>query len=142
MLIGVGIIGTYIYKPALFNNLKPVSGKLDTAPRVVKKRDTDSLKKPNSIAPAVTKPDSVAPVDTFGIVAGQFKTSRMAKIEAERYVKKGFNAGVHRNPDNKHYDVNLGIYTNNDSAKNALTIAKQKLNTQDISIHTYPFKKQ
>lgn len=148
VLIGVGIIALFEYKPALFNRVKPLFGNLThtTTPLPVKISTADSIKRAQQaqkdigIAQTVQATDSVG-VDTFGIVVSMFKTSKVAKIEADRYVKKEFSAGIHRNPDNKHYDVILGTYLNNDSAKAALIKAKQKLNIQDISIHTYPYKK-
>lgn len=143
VLIGVGIIATYIYKPALFNSFKPLFGKVANTPPpppVVKKNNADSLTKDTVEAtPAVIKTESITPVDTFRIVVGSWQGLKKATQDAEEHTKQGFNAEVHK--AGVRYQVTVATYNNNDSAKAALPIFKEKLKKQDIRIQIYPFKK-
>jgi len=146
--IGAALIGAYKFKPELFDRF---TNKQTVAVVQAKLSKADSLKQALQAQKdlGITPVDSsgkaktdIAGVDTFRIVAGSFKTLRMATREADNYTKKGVTAGVNFNIKNKRYEVNAGTYLNSDSAQAALPVMKQKLNKPDIYIQTYPFKKQ
>ncbi|OCX51433.1 hypothetical protein BEL04_15515 [Mucilaginibacter sp. PPCGB 2223] len=147
VVIGVAIIGIYIYKPALFSRFKPILGKLShkTAPAPAIST-ADSLKRAQQAqkdigivhtVPSLQK-DSVG-TDTFRIVVGSWQGLKKATQDAEDHTKQGINAEVHRSGGK--YQVTVATFNNNDSAKAALPVFKEKLKKQDIRIQTYPFKK-
>jgi len=146
VLIGVGIIVLFEYKPALFNRVKPLFSNLahHPAPPPVKISTADSLKRAQQaqkdigIARTVAATDSVG-TDTFRIVIGSWQGLRKAALDAEEHTKQGVNAEVHKAGGK--YQVTVATYNNNDSAKAALPVFKEKLKKQDIRIQIYPFKK-
>ncbi len=145
VLIGVGIIALFEYKPALFNRVKPLFGNLShTTPPPVKISTADSLKRAQQaqkdigISHTVAATDSVG-TDTFRIVFDSWKGFKKASQLAEERTKQGINAEVHKAGGK--YQVTVATYNNNDSAKAALPIFKEKLKKQDLRIQIYPFKK-
>jgi len=144
VVLGIGIIGAYIYKPALFSRIKPMMHK--TVQPVQKLSTADSLKRAQQaqkdigIAPGVNKADST-PVDTFRIAIHSWKTFNKAKADADDLNQKDIKAEVHKMGE-KTFQVTTGNYINNDSAKAALPIIRQKLKNSTIHIQLYPFKKQ
>jgi len=145
IVAGVTVIGLYLYKPALFDRLI----KHNSVTVVTKTSHDDSLKqalqaqKDMGIVPATSSSvtNTVAPVDTFRIIEGSFKTSRKANEEAGICKKKGVAADVFKDDAIKKYRVIVGTYFNLDSANAAVPALKEKLKS-DISVQTYPFKKQ
>jgi len=146
VLIGVGIIALFEYKPALFNRVKPLFSNLahHPAPPPVKLSAADSLKRAQQaqkdigITRAVVTADSVG-TDTFRIVIGSWQGLKKATLDAEEHTKQGVNAEVHKAGGK--YQVTVATYNNNDSAKAALPVFKEKLKKQDIRIQIYPYKK-
>lgn len=146
VLIGVGIIAAFEYKPGLFSRVKPIFNKLarTTTPAPVKISVADSLKrveqaqKDIGITRTVAATDSVG-TDTFRIVIGSWQGLKKATLDAEEHTKQGVTAEVHKTGGR--YQVTVATYNNNDSAKAALPVFKEKLKKQDIRIQIYPFKK-
>jgi len=146
VLIGVGIIAVFEFKPALFNRVKPLFSNLPyhrTAPPV-KTSTADSLKrvqqaqKDIGITRAVPVTDTIGP-DTFRIVVGSWQGLKKATLDAKEHTQQGVNAEVHKTGGK--YQVTIATYNNNDSANAALPVFKEKLKKQDIRIQIYPFKK-
>ncbi|WP_448699944.1 hypothetical protein ACFGVR_22590 [Mucilaginibacter sp. AW1-3] len=141
VVIGVAIIGAYMYKPALFDRFKPMLGKSTKPATSISPADSlkreEQAEKDMGIVNAVPA-DSIG-TDTFRIVVGSWQTFKKATEDATAQTQKGFNAEVHRMAGK--YQVTVQDYNNNDSAKAALPVFKQKLKKQDIRIQIYPFKK-
>jgi hypothetical protein len=148
VLIGVGLIALFEYKPALFNGVKPLFTKLahTTSPPPAKISTADSLKRAQQArkdmgithtVPSVQN-DSVG-VDTFRIVVSSWQGLKGATQDARNQTKQGIKAEIHK--VGSRYLVTVATYNNNDSAKTALPVFKEKLKNPEIRIQIYPFKK-
>jgi hypothetical protein len=162
VLLGVGVIGLYKYKPELFSRFIAAPPKVAAPKPPVKKSATDSLNKVLDAQrdSAANKPDSIVPapkqlspnnlpttavVDTFGVVIATLKTPKSATIEAQRYIKKGFpQTEVHKRPNStRAYQITVGTYFNIDSAQaNRLKLLERLgLPSNEIIVQKYPYKK-
>jgi len=161
VLLGVGVIGLYKYKPELFSRFIAAPPKVAPPKPPVKKSVTDSMQeaqqakldsaasKPDTLAPKQLTPTTVpttAAIDTFGIVVASERSAKLAEIDVQRYIKMGYpQAEVRRKPrSTKIYQVSIGTYFNADSAKtNMLKLRKERgLEPGEIFVQTYPYKKQ
>jgi hypothetical protein len=161
VLLGVGVIGLYKYKPELFSRFIAAPPKVAPPKPPVKKSVTDSLNKvldaqrdsasykTDTLAPKQVPPANLpttAVVDTFGIVVASERSTKLAEIDVQRYIKMGYpQAEVRRKPrSTKIYQVSIGTYFNADSAKtNMLKLRKERgLKPGEIFVQTYPYKKQ
>lgn len=156
VITGIGLIGLYKYKPELFDGIiTPAVTEQPKTQKVIKKAVSDSIKqsiqkqKDIGVTPKV---DSVAqskilppetPVDTFAVVIASFKTLNGAKRQLQTFTNNGIvDADIHKSPKNKHFQIIMGTYLNNDTANARLKYYRNRFKSPEIYIEIYPYKKQ
>ena len=154
LVSGLGLIGAYKYKPALFDKFRNQNQPPPISEEKRKKLVSDSIQRaiqaqkdigatPN--VDSVTKSKIMAPetpVDTFGIVLSQFSTLNGVKMESQRLNNKGILTDIHKKPKGNGYQLDITTYTSLDSANKYLEGYKVKFRDPKIFIQTYPYKAQ
>jgi nucleoid DNA-binding protein len=160
VILGVGIIGLYKYKPELFSRFIAAPSKPAPAKPVSEKTNTDSLHeamqaqhdsastKVDSIAPKPITPETLpitAALDTFGVVVAAEPSLKLAEIEVQHYIRKGYpQTGYKHKPNSKKmFFINVETYFNVDSAQATRLKLLKELNlaSDQISVQKYPYKK-